>query len=185
MHAFVGHDARLYAAGEPFAFTRMPLVDCGDGFTWRGADESLRCWVEGSEFAFEAYDGGAWSPACPVEVCAPAATVAFNRCLSGLAVRASGVALTTSLVATGADWELEQDVLQGVSLSGPALAKGDTVARVTGVPPDEWSWVAQVRRVLAVLPSGAVGAFVGLGGLARDVAGLKVTFDDRGVTYAS
>lgn len=184
MRVFQGYGGAVYAAGDPFAFTASPLLDCGDGFTWRSGDESLRCWVDEGPFLFECDVARGWEAVEPLAVRHAAATVAFGRCLSGRRLRCSGVALPTSLFATGEEWRLEQAVVVGKSLSGPTVTNGLTTARLTGVREEEWGGLASVARVLAVLPSAAVGAFVGLGELVRDTSGLKITFDHRGVTYA-
>lgn len=183
MRIFSGRGGAVYAAGDPFAFTGLPLADCGDGFAWRSANEALRCWAPEGEFRFEALEHGEWRPVGALALCHASATVSFGRCLRDLPVRASGVALPTALVASGADWELRQTVVEGVSFDGPTAALGTASATLTGAREEGWFSLAQIRRVLAVLPSAASGAFVGLGELARDASGIKVTFD-QGVTYA-
>lgn len=185
MRTFTGRGGAVHAVGEPFAFTRLPLADCGDGFSWRASDDRMRCWVAGAESKFEAYVAGQWEPVEALAVQHAAASVAFGRCLSGLAVHASGVALPTSLLATGERWTLEQLVLEGETLgSGPMVALGSATARLGEVQEHAWESLAAFGRVLAVLPSGSAGAFVGMGELAREGAGLRVTFDQTGVTYA-
>lgn len=182
MRVFSGRGGAVYAAGTPVAFTGLPLADCGDGFTWRSADESLRCWADG-DFSFEAFEHGEWRSVGALEVRQAAATVSFGRCLSRLPVRASGVGLPTALVASEAAWTLEQAMAEGVAFDGPRFALGTASATLTGAREEGWLPLAQVRRVLAVLPSAASGAFVGLGELARTASGLTVTFD-QGVSYA-
>ncbi len=175
----------MFAAGDPFAFTGLPLVDCGDGFSWRSCDETLRCWLADGTFTFEVYTGGLWLPVEPLAVRHAAAEVSFGKCYSGLPMRASGSALPTALLAEGESWTLTQAVAVGKALGGaPEVALGTAIARVTLDIDDPSLW-ASVKRVLAVLPSGTTGAFVGLGELVRDAAGVKVIFDNKGVTYAT
>ncbi len=182
MRRFQGDGGRVYAAGEPFAFTGVPLEDCGDGFVWRCADETVRCWVETLPLTFTTLERGRWMPLVATEVDHAAGAVTFNRCVSGQNVHATGTALTTALVAEG-PWVLEQNVLEADTLGERGFALATAVATLeTTSERDEL--VAAVRRVMAVLPSAAVGAFVGVGELARGASGLKVTFE-RGVTYVT
>ncbi len=183
MHHFEGEDAALYATGAPFAFRQLPLEDCGDGFCWRAGAQSLRCWLAGP-LCFEVTRDGEWCPVAPSEVHLAAGVAEFGRCLTGSQVRVSGAALPTSLIATGERWLLEQEVLVGASFAGARPISGQAVARLLEVVQSSWEALSSVRRVLAVLPSGAVGAFVGIGQMARDAAELTVRFDEQGVSYA-
>ncbi len=184
MRTVSGEGGSLYALGEPFAFTGLPLDDCGDGFTWRAADATLRCWVE--THLFEAYEHGNWWRKVPEDVDLSAATVTFGRCLSGLHVRASGMALPTTLIAESARWTLEQPVVTGSRMlgdGGAAVALGSATARLTDVE----GWRAQgypICTVMAVLPSPPAGAYVGFGEPESDGLDVNVRFDERGVTYA-
>jgi hypothetical protein len=137
--------------------------------------------VDEGTFVFEAFEDGRWGPVAALEVRHSAGTVAFGRCLRDVPVRASGVGLPSSQVVEGAGWVLEHTVLDAVSLDGPEAVLGAASATLAVADTD----VSAVDRVLAVLPSAAVGAFVGLGELVRDASGLKVIFDSRGVSYAS
>lgn len=183
MRVFEGHDAHVYAVGEPFTFEHLPLRDLGDGFAWGCHDETLRCWLEDADFVFEALEDGRWDPVAPLAVRHAAGEVSFGRCLRGLEVRCSGVALTTALVAQGSSWRLTQATVSERTLSGPAFALGTAVAAIAGIDGLPAS-LAAVRRVLAVLPT-AAGAFVGLGEPSKNDAGLRVIFDPKGVTYAN
>lgn len=168
----------MFATGTPFTFAGVPLDDCGDGFAWRCGDPTLRCWTE--TFWFEVFEHGSWSRLVPETVELAEATVRFGRCLSGLHVRGSGVALPTSLLAEGERWELDQHIAEGRTLAGPAVALGSAVARVFGAALE-----SAVPVVMAVLPSRPSGAFVGFGEPERDGSGVRVIFDNRGVTYAN
>lgn len=180
MRVVTGEGGSLYAAGAPFRFTCLPLTDSGDGFTWRSTDATLRSWIDGPGFLFEHYDGSGWVQVEPVEVDHAAGSVMFGRCLTGH-VRVTGVGVPTTLVAESEGWALSQEVIQSETLTGRNVIEGATTAVLRGIR--DLAGVDSVRRVLAVLPSGATGAFVGLGQAVRDAAGLKVIFDNKGVTY--
>lgn len=183
MHRFDGTDAVLYAAGDPFRFENRAMVDCGDGFEWRAADESLRYWLD-APVAFEVAVQGRWVSVGAVEVEPAAAQARFDRCLTGQSVRASGTALPVSRVADAEVWQLEQEVLLSKILGDTQVARGQTRAMLQGVREATWDGLAVVGRVLTVLPSATAGAFVGLGQLMRDAAGVTVLFDEQGVSYA-
>jgi hypothetical protein len=182
VHRFDGQDAVVYAVGDPITITGLPLADCGDGFEWCAADESLRCWLD-SGLVFEVWEEFAWRPLEASEVHAAAGCARFERCLTGRSVRVSGEARPTSLVLRGDEWRLTRPVHTGMELGRSLVVPGAFTARLTGLADETWSGLATVRRVLAVLGSASVGAFVGLGELARDAAGATVMFDEQGVVY--
>lgn len=184
MRRFSGRGGAVFAAGEPFRFRDLPLADCGDGFTWRSADDTLRCWVDASPLTFEVFEHGSWGPVQAESVQATAGTVSFGRCLTSLYLRASGVAVPTTLVAEAQEWTLEQPVIPGRSFDGPTFGLGRATATLTGISDAALAALPAIRRVFTVLPSGAAGVLVGLGELARDAAGLKVIIDSEGVTHA-
>jgi hypothetical protein len=107
------------------------------------------------------------------------AEVDLPRCFTGHHLRAHGVALPTTLVAEGSDWRLEQAVAEGRDMGGVVVALGSTTAFVNV---DDWD--RSVTAVMAVLPSAPAGAFKGFGDAEPHVHGVKVIFDNRGVTYA-
>lgn len=184
MRTASGEGGSLYALGEPFAFAGLPLDDCGDGFTWRAADATLRCWTSASHF--EVYEHGMWRLVTAEDVDLDAATVRFGRCLTGLHVRATGMALPTTLIGTGSRWTLEQSIATGPGAlgdGGMTMALGSATARIEDVE----EWRAQgypIKNVMAVLPTPPAGAYVGFGAPATDGYAVNVRFDDRGVTYA-
>ncbi len=182
MLCFEGTDAAVYALGEPVSFRRLPLADCGDGFEWWAADESVCSWL--GDLVFEVHDGDEWSAVAASEVGLAAATVSFGRCLVGKPVCVSGLGVTTTLALRSVRWSLEQEVKASLALGGQSFARGAATARLDGVEEGLYGAVP-VRRVLAVLRSAAVGAFVGVGALVRDAATVSVLFDEQGVSYAS
>ncbi len=181
MRTFAGDGGLLYATGDPFAFFGTPLSDCGDGFTWRSADPTLRCWTEAH--SFEAFDRGRWVVEEAESVDLDTTEVRFQRCLTGLHVRASGTGLTTTLVGTGSRWTLRQPVIQERTLTGVDIVLGRAVAHLDGLPQEALSLLPP-QRALAVLPVFPAGAYVGFGAPSSDEDGVNITFDNRGVTYA-
>jgi hypothetical protein len=177
VHRFTGKGGFLYATGSELAFRDAPLDDCGDGFTWKAADPTLLCWV--ALHAVEAYEHGVWAPLVPERVRLDVAEVDLPRCVSGLHVRAHGVALPTTLLAEGKAWTLEQRVILSRSLNGHAITTGEAVALMDGFALDE-----PLETAMAVLPSEPSGAFVGFGETVPTTHGVKIIFDNRGVTHA-
>lgn len=181
MHSFTGHNASVFATGDPFPFTDQPLIDCGDGFTWRCADETMRSWCEDGELTFRVFPRtGGWFDAQADEIDYASASATFPRCHRGMTVLATGLAYPTSLLVEGVDWTLEQKVLVGESLDGVNTTAGETSVTLATPPPED---VSGIRRVLAVLPS-APGAFVGFGALERHASLMRILFDHKGVSYA-
>lgn len=178
MRRFSGLGGYLYAVGQEFAFTDAPMDDCGDGFTWRCADPTMLCWS--ALHAVEVYEAGVWTEAPVMDVRLDVAEVQLRRCFSGCHVRAHGFALPTTLVAEGREWSLEQQVAQDRTLDGPAIGLGSATAFVDL---DAYDW--SVKTVMAVLPSRPSGAFVGFGETEPVARGVKVIFDNRGVTHAN
>lgn len=158
------------------------MDDLGDGFTWKCADKTVARWSE-LRWA-EVFEHGEWHRE-PTEAVDLATTqVQFGRCLSGLHVRVFGYGQTTTLLAEGELWSLEQSVIEGRSFMGPTVGTGSTVARIRGIPDATEALAA--RHVFAVLPVAPAGAYVGTGEITTDpiADAVRVAFDNGGVTYA-
>jgi hypothetical protein len=183
VHRFDGQNAVVYSIGSPFRFDGLPLADCGDGFDWCAADDSLRYWLADG-LTFDVWEHGRWSPIRARTVEASVGRASFDRCLRGLSVRAVGMALPTSEIATSEQWQLAQEVLVNKDPAALRVTAGQARARLTGLRESTWDGLAVVGRVLTVLPSATAGAFVGLGELVRDAVGVTVLFDEQGVSYA-
>lgn len=177
MQVWSGQGGTLYRLGEPYRFGAA-MEDCGDGFDWRPADPALRYWLD-EPVCFKLQSG---EPLEPLAVCRRSGRVAFGRCLRGLAVRASGICLPLTVVATCASWRLEarfgaQDrpTLGRDPHEAPPLPQ-TLQAVLTGIEPP------LSGSLLAVLSFGA-GAFVGRGDSTGIGPGMVLAFDQEGVEH--
>ena len=179
MQVFSGQGGVLYRVGAPYRFS-APLEDCGDGFDWRPADPALRFWAD-DPVSVEVFRG-LWEPLEPLALYRRSGRVAFGRCLRGSPVRASGVCLPLTVVATCGSWRLEarfgmdeRPSLGGEErqvapvLQGQQVLLGAVEPSVTG-------------PLVAVLPFGQ-WAFVGRGDSTRNGAGTVLAFDREGVEH--
>lgn len=182
MGRFSGRGGELYAVAEPFAFQGLPLEDCGDGWTWRMASPSLRCFAD-SPLTFEVYTSGLWLP-LPVDAlhCAVGA-VELGRCIRNQPVRGSGIALPQSLLGRATAWVLEVMTIFGA----PALAgAGAAPARQTGagVRLDGIELEREPEGPVRVLLPFGRGAYVGFGPKVNVKPSIaQVTLDERGASY--
>lgn len=173
--------------------TRAPLatslIDCGDGFDWRAPSPAVALWDEAG-LAFAAYERGEWGALEPRELHAAGGVVGFSRCLSGLAVRATGFHEPSAPAGVSADWcltvdatvpdadTLDRDADYHVSrtVMGEANAVLDGFTRagtseMNGAP------------LLVVLPSGH-GALQGVGTIVSIIGSqVRIRFDEGSILY--
>ena len=177
MQVWSGQGGTLYRLGEPYRFDAA-MEDCGDGFDWRPADPALRYWLD-EPVCFELQSG---EPLEPLAVCRRSGRVAFGRCLRGSPVRASGVCLPLTVVATCGSWRLEarfgmdeRPSLGGEERQVAPMLQGQQVLLGAVEPP-------VTGPLVAVLPFGQ-WAFVGRGDSTRNGAGTVLAFDREGVEH--
>lgn len=182
MRTVNGQGGRIYALGEPYKFKNVLLQDCGTGWDWR-AEEGLRYWLP-EELSFEVCNGE-WRPAEVVEIHHRLGRVGFNRCLSGLEVRASGTCFPTTLVAEGETWKIG---IETVFNNGPVLG-GDvhkTTVKMIGATATITDILAEpLEEALAWLPTSTEGTFVGIGKVVCQSDQVQVIFDSEGVSYGN
>jgi hypothetical protein len=181
MNRISGKGGNVFAVGDLFGFNGMPLHEHDeDGWTWE-APEGLGCWSGPLQFEVSD-DGEDWEWIDPEEVYPNLGRVVFPRSLHGMLVRASGACRPTAFVGWGQSWQImiDTNVAAAPAMTGrrwlSSSTTKSTVAVVDGV-------VSQpLDRVFVRLPF-QKGAYVGFGELTQLQAGVKVTFDDKGVTY--
>lgn len=179
MRRFSGAGGSLYALGERFCFSAIPLGNCGDGWDWR-SPLRFSYWIE--EPIIITVANGAYETPDPVTLFLETGRVGLPRNMSHGEVFATGECLPISLVSGGDEWELHIDATVGdTSHIGGESASNQTrilgvncVVRNTGLVP--------IDKVLARLPSGD-GMFVGIGEVRNDGADTVINFDQEGVRY--
>lgn len=177
----MGKGGTVFAVGDPFNFKNVPLLDAGDGWDFLAPD-GLGCW-DASTLVFEVQsEDGVWQIVEPLHVHPRVGSVAFARCYRDRFVRVSGVCHPTAFVGWGASWRLEVDLS---TATAPVLSSAEDASKMTihdvcavvdGVvaPP--------MDRALALLPFGG-GAYTGFGRLNQMQTGVRILFDDEGVTF--
>lgn len=178
MNKISGRGGNVFAVGDKFRFKRLPLHDLGDGWTW-AAPDGLGCWTD--EVSCElSEDGENWEQIDPEEVYPHMGRVVFPYAVRGW-VRATGSCYPTSYIGWGNRWQIlmETEVNATPTIgatSGADVKTLSTVAEVDGV-------ISQpLERAMVLLPF-QQGWYVGLGRLTQMSAGIRVTFNDEGVTY--
>ena len=187
MRSFSGSGGEINLVSVPASFNRLPLEDCGDGFDWRAADETMRHWVADVPAAFHTLQGEELVSVEPDWVFPASGRVGFSRCLRQSVVFASGVCLPTTRVCRGDRWELRVGMM-----TVDRSEMGDVDQRFASIPAPStvsFSPVAGSRlpiasdRVLVVLPHSA-GSFFSVGDVLSVVGGVvEINLDQNGVSY--
>jgi hypothetical protein len=182
MRRFSGTGGNVYDVGEPLAFREVPLQDCGEGWDWR-APEGLRYWLE-DDLRFEVFDREWWEIGA-VEVHHRSGRVGFERCVAGMAVRATGICRPTSLIATGSTWQLDVEAVVGSTASlGHEVATVGIRTLSMAVAIEGISIGQPIDEVLIRLPLSGDGSFVGIGTLRPGEDRAVVHFNEEGACYA-
>lgn len=176
MGRFSGRGGSLYALGERFAFSDLPLENCGDGWDWR-APLRLSCWTELREVYVVI--AGERNTIDPIEVFLPAGKVCLPRNMSHGQVFASGECLPTSSLVENADWEVHV-----MSSMGDQELLGQNMGqlRVLGMTGKVFGAQVPITQVLARFPSGN-GMLVGVGEASESGSDTAIEFNREGVKY--
>lgn len=187
MRSFKGSGGKIFLVSDPVSFFGLPLEDCGDGFDWRAADETMRHWAVDVPVALQIALGEEWVSVTPEWIFHASGRIGFSRSLRGTQVKASGTCFPTTLICEGKSWEMNVGMITvDRSELGTQDQRFESVpaqSTVTFEVTDGSSLPSMSDKVVVFLPHGA-GAFFSRGEVATvSQKTIKILLDEQGVTY--